>query len=195
MLRHPVLGRLLAVDFLYWFTFAVYQTTFALFGARRFNFGVPQTGYLLAFLGLIGVIVQLVLVGRVARRFGERRMLVAGLVLAGAGLAAASFIDQVVYFVLALLPAALGTALAIPAITSLISQTARPQEQGRVQGVSSALEGLGRALGPLWGNGLLGFYGEGTAFLTAACVMGLTGLLAARGPRRGARPAPQRTTS
>ena len=35
------LRRLFAIDFLYWGSFAVYQTTFALFGARRF--GLPES--------------------------------------------------------------------------------------------------------------------------------------------------------
>src|SRR5688500_9638653 len=36
---------LLGVDFIYWMSFAVYQTTFALFGAIRFGFDVAETGY------------------------------------------------------------------------------------------------------------------------------------------------------
>ncbi len=180
VLARPVIGRLLVVDFLYWATFAVYQTTFALFGARRFNFGVPQTGYLLAFLGVVGVVVQLALVGRIVHRFGERRTLIGGLSLAGLGLLAASGTHQVAPFVLALLPAAVGVALAIPSLTSLISQSVAPQDQGRVQGVSSGLEGLGRAVGPVWGNGVLGVYGEGAAFTSAAAVMLVTAALAVR---------------
>jgi DHA1 family tetracycline resistance protein-like MFS transporter len=175
-------GRQLAVDFLYWATSAVYQTTFALFGARRFNFGVPQTGYLLGFFGMVGVVVQVALVGRAVRRFGERRTLMGGLGLAGAGLLVASAMHHVAPFVLALLPAAVGVALAIPSLTSLVSQSASPQDQGRVQGVASALEGLGRAVGPVWGNGVLDFFGEGAAFGSAAAVMLVTAALASRIP-------------
>ena len=39
-------------------SFAVYQTTFALFGARRFGFDATHIGYLLSAFGLLGVIVQ-----------------------------------------------------------------------------------------------------------------------------------------
>jgi DHA1 family tetracycline resistance protein-like MFS transporter len=182
-LRRPVLGRLLVVDFLYWATFTAYQTTFALFGARRFGFDVPQTGYLLAVVGVIGVVVQLTLVGPVVRAIGERRVLPAGLLLASLGLAVASAAHSVPVFVLALLPGATGVALSIPSLTSLISQTARAGEQGRVQGVSSALEGLGRTVGPLWGNGVLQVHSEGAAFATAAAVLALTAGLAARADR------------
>ena len=40
-----------SIDFLYWMAFAVYQTTFALFGARRFGFDATHTGYLLSAFG------------------------------------------------------------------------------------------------------------------------------------------------
>jgi nitrate/nitrite transporter NarK len=45
---------LFTIDFLYWGSFAVYQTTFALFGARRFGFDATHTGYLLAAFGFLG---------------------------------------------------------------------------------------------------------------------------------------------
>jgi DHA1 family tetracycline resistance protein-like MFS transporter len=192
-LRQPLIGRLLVIDFLYWATFAAYQTTFALFGARRFGFDVPQTGYLLAIVGVIGVIMQLAAVGPIVRRFGERRTLVAGLGLAGLGLIIATASHHVAPFVVALIPGAAGVALAIPSVTSLISQTASTAEQGRIQGVSSALEGLGRSIGPVWGNGLLGLYSEGAAFGSAAAVLLGTALLAMRVGAPSPAPDPQRS--
>jgi DHA1 family tetracycline resistance protein-like MFS transporter len=189
LLRRPAIGRLLVVDFFYWATFAVYQTTFALFGARRFGFDVAHTGYLLALFGMIGVVVQVAAVGPVVRRLGERSTLVVGLGVAGAGLAVASFVHQIVLFIATLVPAAVGVALVIPSLTSLLSRSAAADEQGRLQGVSSALEGLGRTVGPLWGNGVLGAYGEGAAFTTAAAVMLATAAVATRieGPAGGPR--------
>lgn len=180
LLGRPVLGRLLVVDFLFWMTFALYQTTFALFGARRFGFNVAQTGYLLALGGLIGVIVQLTAVTSIVRRFGEGRTLVVGLVLAGGALAVASFLHRVAPFVAVLIPAAAGNALGTTALTSLLSHAAGPQEQGRVQGVSSALEGLARTIGPVWGNSTLQVFGEGVAYASAAAVMLVTSGLASR---------------
>jgi DHA1 family tetracycline resistance protein-like MFS transporter len=188
MLRRPAIGRLLVVDFFYWATFAVYQTTFALFGARRFGFDAAHTGYLLAFFGAVGVVVQVAMVGPMVRRLGERSTLLAGLSLAGVGLAIASVVHDLLPFVITVVPAAVGVSLAMPTLTSLLSQSAGPDEQGRVQGVSSAIEGLGRTVGPLWGNGVLGLYGEGAAFTTAAAVMLATAAVATRVARPAGSP-------
>ncbi len=180
MLRRPVIGRLLLVDFLYWATFAAYQTTFALFGARRFGFDVPQIGYVLAVAGAIGVLAQILAVGPVVRRLGEHRTLAGGLAMAAVGLGLAAAAHHLGLFLIALLPGAVGAALAIPTLTSLISQAVPPDEQGRIQGVSTALEGLGRTVGPVWGNGVLGLYAEGAAFGSAAVVLAGTALIAMR---------------
>jgi DHA1 family tetracycline resistance protein-like MFS transporter len=190
LLRRPRLRVLLALDLMFWAAQAVYQTTFALFGARRFGFDVPQTGTVLAAVSVLGVVIQLGLVGPVVRRFGEGRTLAGGLLLAGGGLALASLAHRVALFIVGLIPAGVGIALAIPALTSLLSRSAGAEEQGRVQGVASSLESLGRTIGPLWGNGALQVVGEGRAFGSGAAVMAALGVLA--WISQGARPAAAR---
>lgn len=179
LITRPVLGRVLLVDFLYWVSFAVYQTTFALFGKIRFGWGVTEVGYLLAVVGVIGAIVQGGLVGLVVRRLGERKTLVAGLLLAAAGLGATAFVYSVPLFVALLIPASVGAALSNPSLIALISHASGKEEQGSVQGVSSSLESLGRTLGPVWGNGFLDLFGEGAAYFSAAVVLAVTAFVSA----------------
>src|SRR5437764_9330857 len=44
LLQRPAMRRVLAVDFIYWFAFSIFQTTFALFAQRRFAFDASRTG-------------------------------------------------------------------------------------------------------------------------------------------------------
>jgi DHA1 family tetracycline resistance protein-like MFS transporter len=171
---------LFTVDFLYWTSFAVYQTTFALFGARRFGFDATHTGYLLAAFGALGVLVQGMLVGPVVARLGERRTLVVGLVLAAVSWGGSALVHSIPVFVLMLVPSAFGLGFCNPSLVSLVSGAAGRHEQGRVQGAAGALESLGRAIGPVWGNGLLQVSGEGAAYGSAAVVLLGTAALALR---------------
>jgi MFS transporter, DHA1 family, tetracycline resistance protein len=184
-LRRSPLGTVLAVDWAYWLAAAAYQTTFALFAAQRFGLGVREIGYLLSFAGAVGAVVQLTLVGPAVRRLGERRALAAGLFIAGAAFAAIAVVDRIWLLVVLILPASIGTGLASPSLMSLISRAARPGEQGAVQGVAGTLESLGRAVGPVWGNGLLGLYGEGPALGSVAAVLMAAGwvMVSRRGQR------------
>jgi MFS transporter, DHA1 family, tetracycline resistance protein len=165
------LRLLFSVDFLYWMAFAVYQTAFALFGARRFGFDASHTGYLLSAFGVMGVFVQGFLVGPVVGAFGAKRTLIAGLLFAALGWAGGAVTHSVLAFVGTLVPAALGIGLCNATLSALVSNAAGPHEQGRVQGAAGALESLGRTLGPVWGNGALQVFGEGKSFGSAAVVL------------------------
>ncbi len=176
----PGLRILFAIDFLYWASFAVYQTTFALFGQRRFGFDATHIGYLLAAFGFLGVLVQGVMVGPIVRRLGERRMLTIGLLFAALGWGGSALTHTLSVFIAMLVPGAIGIGLTNPSLIALVSGAGGRHEQGRVQGAAGALESLGRTLGPVWGNGLLQWAGEGTAYGSAAAVLVGTALLSTK---------------
>jgi DHA1 family tetracycline resistance protein-like MFS transporter len=167
--RH--LRILFGVDFIYWMSFAVYQTTFALFGAYRFGFDAAKTGYVLSAFGLLGVFVQAGMVGPFVRRFGERRTLTVGLLLTAIGWGGSALTYSLPVFVALLVPGAMGIGLCNATLSALISHAAAPGEQGRVQGAAGALESLGRAGGPVWGNAVLQEFGEGAAYFAAAVLL------------------------
>jgi DHA1 family tetracycline resistance protein-like MFS transporter len=171
------LRLLFLIDFFYWGSFAVYQTTFALFGARRFGFDATHIGYLLAAFGFLGVIVQLGLVGPVVKRLGEKQTLVIGLLFAAAGWGGSALTHSLPVFIAMLVPGAIGIGFCNPSLVSLVSRSAGKHEQGRVQGAAGALESLGRTIGPVWGNGVLQWLGEGVAYGSAAIVLLLTAAL------------------
>ena len=175
--RRRQLRPLLIADFLYWCSFSVCNTTFALFAARRFEFDVVHTGYVLAAFGFLGVVVQVGMVAPIVRMIGVQRTLLLGLVIAaiGWGLVAASY--SVAFFLLALIPAGIGVGLCNASLITLVSHSASKDEQGKVQGAAGALESLGRTIGPVWGNGALQKFGEGSAYVSAAAAFVVTALL------------------
>ncbi len=174
LLRRPGLGRMLVIDFVYWFAFAMFQTTFALFTARRFQFDASQTGYLFSLFGVLGAIVQGGFIRPVVQRFGDKPTFMAGLVCSTVGLVGATLTHSVGPFVVALVPLALGIGFGHPTVTSLVSRAARDEEQGRVQGAASAVESLGRTVGPVWGNASLQRFGESVPYVSAAAFLLLT---------------------
>ncbi|HXW04171.1 MAG TPA: MFS transporter [Vicinamibacterales bacterium] len=189
----PGLRLLFAVDFIYWMSFAVYQTAFALFGARRFGFDASHTGYLLSAFGGLGVLVQGGLVGPVVSALGARRTLVIGLICAAVGWGGSALTHSVPVFVAMLVPGALGIGFCNATLSTLVSTAAGAHEQGRVQGAAGALESLGRTLGPVWGNGALQVFGEGKSFGSAAALLvGAAVLMVRYRPAGRAAPTPER---
>jgi DHA1 family tetracycline resistance protein-like MFS transporter len=164
----------LAIDFIYWCSFAIFQTTFALFAARRFGFGVAKTGYVFAAFGVLGALIQGGLIRSVVHRLGDKRTFMTGLVFGAAGLLAAAVSHSVTMFLLALVPLAFGIGFGHPTMASLVSLVARGDEQGRVQGAASAVESLGRTVGPIWGNSSLQHFGDSVPYVSAAGLIVLT---------------------
>jgi MFS transporter, DHA1 family, tetracycline resistance protein len=179
LFQRPVMRRVLTIDFIYWFSFSIFQTTFSLFAARRFGFDASRTGYLFAGFGVLGAIIQGGFIRPIVRRAGDKATFVAGILFSAAGLTAAAFAQSVPLFVLALVPLAIGMGFGHPTVSSLISRAGRGDEQGRVQGAASAVESLGRTLGPVWGSASLQRFGESTPFLTGAAFLALTLLVVA----------------
>jgi len=179
LIRRATLRRVLAIDFIYWFAFATFQTTFALFAARRFGFDAGRTGYFFAAFGVLGAVIQGGLIRPVVARIGDKSTFMLGLAFAAIGLVAAALAPSVTVFAAALVPMAFGIGFGHPTMASLVSRAARGDEQGRVQGAASAVESLGRTIGPVWGNATLQQFGESTPFLSASALLVVTMVIAA----------------
>jgi DHA1 family tetracycline resistance protein-like MFS transporter len=171
LLKRPPVRRVLVIDFMYWCAFAVFQTMFALLVARRFGFGVARTGYLFAGFGVLGAIIQGGLIRSVVRRLGDKRTFMVGVAFGAIGLVAAAVVPTPAMFIAALVPLALGIGFGHPTMSSLVSLVAKGDEQGRVQGAASAVESLGRTVGPVWGSASLQHIGESVPYLSAAILL------------------------
>jgi MFS family permease len=90
---------------------------------------------------------------------------------AALGWGGSAMTHSITVFVGMLVPGAIGIGLTNATLSSLISKAASRHEQGRVQGAAGALESLGRTIGPVWGNGTLQKFGEGTAYGSAAVAL------------------------
>ena len=177
LMRRPIVRRVLAIDFVFWFALAIFQTTFGLFVAARFGYGPAATGYLFAGFGLLGAVVQGGFIRPIVRRLGDKATFTLGLVFGAAGLVGAAITHSLPMFVLILVPLSVGMGFGMPTISSLVSRAAGPREQGRVQGAAGAVESLSRTLGPVWGAVVLQRFGESAPYLSAAAFLLVTWMM------------------
>jgi len=151
--RDPKLSRFLIQFFLFCFGFALFTGGFALFAERRFvhdglPFGPKQVGYLFAYSGLLGVIFQGGLIGRLVARFGERALVRAGFVSMAIGYGLLAFSYNIPILLVASTFASFGTGTLRPALTSLISQSVGRKEQGVVLGLNQSLNSIAQIIAP-----------------------------------------------
>src|SRR5512132_319308 len=170
-LRTPGVGRLIGIAFLATFVFAGMETTFAMWSRRQFGWGPEQNGYLFAFVGLISAAVQGGLVGRLARRFGEHRLVVSGAAGLALGMLAIPFASSVPLLAPAMLVVALGFSLMTPSLNSLVSLRVQSAVQGGTMGVSRSATTLARVLGPGWAGLLFEYVGKDWPYFVGALIM------------------------
>ncbi|KPL82356.1 MFS transporter [Thermanaerothrix daxensis] len=154
-LRKPLVGPLLHTRFFFALAFSMFQTIFALYALRRFDLGARETGYILAYVGLLSVLVQGVAVGKLAQRFEERTLILASTALMALSLIGWALAPSVPVLLLILAPTALSGGVLNTVINSAISKTVAPIEVGGTLGIASALEALTRILSPAVGSLLL----------------------------------------
>ena len=151
-LKQPKLAYVLVIYFLFIVAFSIMTTSFSLYTMFRFGYDAPHTGYLFAYVGLIAVIIQGGLIGRLVKRFGEIPLVIFGALCFAISLFAVPFVGPAAGGLGALLLGggvfSMGNSLATPALTSLASKSVGPAEQGVVLGVTQSTASLARAVGP-----------------------------------------------
>jgi DHA1 family tetracycline resistance protein-like MFS transporter len=188
-LRRPTLRRLLLIFFVVGFAFAGMETTFALWASRQFGWGAAQVGYVLTYIGICSAVVQGGFIGRLSRRFGEERLLSAGIGSLGLGLLAIPISASIPALVIATGLLAFGMGMIQPSVNSLISRRAVSDEQGEVMGVTQSFGSLARILGPFFAGVLFVGIGPSAPYFAGAALMSGVLVLALRTMRgEAARP-------
>jgi MFS family permease len=158
--RRPVLSGRLLEFFLFIFAFSTFTSGFALFCERRFTwdsqpFGPREVGYVLAYVGFLGIILQGTLIGPLVQRFGEPRLIVAGFVAAAVAYVGLGFTEKLPMLAAVATVSAFGNGLLRPTLTSQITKAVGRHEQGVVLGLSQSLSSVAMILAPLLGNALI----------------------------------------
>jgi MFS family permease len=94
-------------------------------------------------------VVQGGLVGRLVKVFGEKKLVVAGTLIAALAVGSVPYPSGMAGLLAVLAALALGQGLAAPSLSSLTSKLVRPDEVGGVMGIYQAFSSLARIFGPL----------------------------------------------
>ena len=135
--------------------FAIMTTLFALFTEKRFGYDARANGYIFGFIGILTVVVQGGLIGRLVKMFGETTLARIGLLLTAASLALLPLSGNLTFLLLVCAGLSFGTGFASPPLSGLASQMIDRSWQGRALGVMQSAGSAGRLLGPLLGGWLL----------------------------------------
>jgi DHA1 family tetracycline resistance protein-like MFS transporter len=168
--KSPVIWRVLTVSLISVGGFAGMEASFGLWSQAKFGWGPKEIGLCFMVIGITAAIAQSQLAGRLARRYSETLVLIAGLILIGLGFAVQPFVTWWPIAVVAMLTVALGQSLTFPNIGAVISHASPPARQGEMLGLNMAAMALARIVGPLMAAPLFALH-IGGPFAAAALLI------------------------
>lgn len=153
LLRYsPALLALILVNLIFTIAFAGMETILPLFTQHFFDWDVQQNGYIFAYVGILGVIMQGGLVRQLVKRGGERLVFLLGLVCFASGLISLAFSTLLAPFFLCLGLIALGQGAVTPTVAAMLTFICPRASHGETLGLSQGIAGIGRIIGPLFAS-------------------------------------------
>ncbi|WP_374322031.1 MFS transporter [Brevundimonas sp.] len=182
-----VVSRVLVVTLIYMAGFSAMESVFGLWAESRYQWGAREVGFSFMIVGIISTLNQGFFAGRLARRFGESRVLAVGMLLFGTSLVL-QVLAPVAWFPamrlelgvvsiplvqgwiipIVMAVGACGMSLAMPNISAMISRASPPDRQGAMLGLNMASSSVARIFGPMIAGALFSGLGRDWPFLVGA---------------------------
>jgi len=178
VLRNPVVVRLVVINLLFTVAFTAMEAVFPLFTQHSFGWKAIQNGYIFTYAGIVIVLMQGGLVGQLVKRWGERSLLITGLVMLAAGLALLSWSTNLALLLVALGVVSISDGAVTPVVSALLSFASPPTTQGETLGLAQGVAGLGRVIGPLAAGSAFAIGGPGAPFFLGSALGVLAALIA-----------------
>jgi MFS family permease len=158
--RRPELAPLLYQFFFFYASFAMFIGGFALFAERRYTWGghpftQTEVGYLYAYTGFLGMIIQGGLLKRLSARFGDAKLVFWGFLLAAISYFVLAFTYAIPLLLVVAGVSSFGSGVLRPALTARVTRSVARHEQGVVLGLTQSLNSLALIITPTLGNLLI----------------------------------------
>jgi len=188
--QFPGVGTTILAYFAFLVLFSGVEFTLTFLAAERLNYSPMDIGVMFIFIGVVLALVQGGYVRRKAHEIGEKKMAIQGLIAIIPGLALTGTAHSTLWLYTGLFFIAVGSAMATPCLTSLVSLLTPATDQGRILGIFRSMGALSRAVGPIIACVIYWRLGASTAYVLGAVAMLVPIVITVLIPRPGDRPKP-----
>ena len=140
----------------------VYPASWSFFAPAQFGWDSKMVGISLTLVGVSMLLFQSLVIGKVVKRFGERKTAMIGMAFGVTSFTITAFLTNgTVALVLNILNGFSG--MAMPAINAMMSRRTPPNQQGELQGLNGSMSALAFLMAQLVYNNLLSMFTSATA--------------------------------
>jgi DHA1 family tetracycline resistance protein-like MFS transporter len=189
-LKHPRVGPLLWIRFATGIAYSIFESGFALWAIAALGLTARTNSFVLAYVGVLSVLVQLFLIGRLTGRFDDDHLLLWSLCIAAAALAVWGFAPNIPVLVILMPFLSVGLAVSNTIMTSALTKAVTHDEVGGILGLNTSIQSFTRIPAPIIAGGLIQYATVWAPGLVAGVLTGGMALFAQRKlclePGRGA---------
>jgi len=147
--RSARLRQLAAINFVFTLAVCQLESMFALYMAREFDYEPYDVAAILFLMAIVMMGIQGGGIRPLAARYGEQRLMVAGVAMMAAAFLTVPYPTSVWLLIVPLVVSAVGRAVSQPSMLSMVSLEATPETRGVVMGGFQSASSAARTVGPL----------------------------------------------
>jgi DHA1 family tetracycline resistance protein-like MFS transporter len=152
VLKRPLVGHVLVISFIITHAFSAIQVIVPLLTISFFNFGSVELSYIFIYIGIIQIVLQGFVLGRLVKKVGEEKLLAFGPLIMMLGIVVMPLIPNIGVFLSSLAMMAFGNGVMQTVVPSFISKRTPASEQGGVLGIAQSVSSIARVPGPIIGG-------------------------------------------
>ena len=154
---HTLFDKNLGPTFLISFVFFLAFACSIIYGFQPFTINTLhiteyQNALLFTVFGLVGLIAQTFLVGRVSKFLGIKKAFTTGMLFTALSLVVMSFARSIGVFTATMIGLAMFNSIVQTLVPTILSQEADEKSQGSIMGLNSSYQSIGMIIGPLLGG-------------------------------------------
>ena len=161
----------LIVVFTFSFGIANFQATLSLYLDNKFNYSPTDIAIILTVGGFAGVVLQMFVINKLFKRFGEMKVILVNLLIAAVTMLLVVYISGFFVILVVATLFSIATTFIRPAVNTLISKLAG-DEQGFAAGMNNAYMSLGNMFGPALAGILFDWNPDSPYFLGTIVLVG-----------------------
>ena len=149
LLKAPAISPALGIIFAMGFAFAAMPVVLPLYSWDVFALGEAAVGIFFAYIGVIGFIIQFILVGKLSKKLSDDLIILSGIILTVTGVFSLPLFPNIILFMGGVTVISIGVFLVDVAISSFLSKKTSPENYGVIMGVSESTSSIARIPGPI----------------------------------------------
>lgn len=147
--------KALLLLFIYNLGFMLFISSFPLFAERQIHVTAQEVGFLMAWIGILRVIFQSLLITPLQKKFGEDSALSMGIISMIFTMTILVFITDYIFAFIPFIFIAFGTGVSRPIFTSKLTRSVIKEDTGSVLGVNNSLTSIVQIISPILGGALI----------------------------------------